>query len=110
MAFVTGLLDLGSALNGRGVVTPGAGLGYTSQIINYDIDDDGIGRNTADLIFGPVLGSGDAPWGTLSVFGLSDLGGTAVWSGPLTVPATPLPGQLIFIPVGQLQLITSGST
>jgi hypothetical protein len=109
MAFITGLLNLGTAVSGTAVVTPGAGLGYEAQVVNYEIGDDGIGLNDADLIFGPVLGSGQAPWGTLSVFSLYDLDGHPVWPGTLTAPVTPKPGQLIYIPIGKLQLVPGGS-
>jgi hypothetical protein len=104
MAFITGLLHLGTAVSGSAVVTPGDGLGYAPQIVDYDIPAGGVALNTADLIFGPVLGTGGAPWGTLSVFGLYDLDGHPVWPGTLTVPVTPVPGQLLFIPIGKLSL------
>jgi hypothetical protein len=104
MAFITGLLHLGIAVNGSAIVTPGDGLGYAPQIVDYDIPDGGVALNTADLIFGPVLGFGPTPWGTLSVFGLYDLDGHPVWPGRLNIPVTPVPGQLIFLPIGKLQL------
>lgn len=105
MAFVNGLLALGTALSGAAVVEPPSGTGYVRQPISYDLVSGGIAVNSVNAVFGPSLGaSGSFPWGTLSVFGVMDPDGNPVWAGTLSVPVTPQAGSLVYVPEGSTQL------
>jgi hypothetical protein len=101
MALLNGLLNLGSALSGLAVITPGSGAGYTALPISYDTASGGLLLSSVNCVFGPASG-----WGTLSVFNVTDLAGNPVWAGTLSAPITPQNGSLVIIPVGNLQLIT----
>lgn len=100
MAFVNGLLNLGTALSGTMVVTPSVESGYTALPVSYDVVSGGITLNTVNCVFGPVSGS----WGTLTSFGVTDLQGNPAWAGTLAIPFTPADGQIVIAPVGQIQL------
>ena len=101
MSLVNGLLNLGTALSGSAVVTPGTGVGYSALPISYDLATSGqIALNVINAVFGPVSGS----WGTLSVFGVTDLAGNPVWTGTLAAPFTPVNGQIVAVPVGSMSL------
>lgn len=102
MAFLSGFLTLGTSLvSGSTVVAPASGDGYAPQPISYDLVSGGVAVNSVNAVFGPVLGaSGSFPWGTLSVFGVTDADGNPVWAGTLGVPVTPQGGSLVYVPAG----------
>lgn len=105
MAFINGLVHIGVAASGNVVTTPGAGLGYAPQPISFDISTPGMALNSINAVFGPVTGSGDAPWGNLTTVGIVDLAGNPFRTGTLASGnTTPRPGQLVVIPIGQLSI------
>lgn len=98
---MSGFLDLGTAISGSGIVTPPDGTGYVSQPVSFDPVPGGYSLNGISCIFGPVSGS----WGTLTVFGLSDSDGNLLWPGTLSSPFSPVNGQLVIVPQGNLSLV-----
>jgi hypothetical protein len=101
---MSGYLQLGTAVSGTVVVTPGSGLGYAGQPVSFTAFPGGVQLNSVNCVFGPVSGS----WGTLTCFGVtSDQAGTVPVQAPgtLTSPFTPLNGQLVAVPPGNVQLV-----
>ena len=101
MATLSGYLDLGTAVSGAAVIPPGAGTGYVAQPISFSVFTGGVTLNNVSALFGPVLGS----WGTLTVFGVSDSQRNPVWAGTLSTPFTPVNGQIVAVPAGNIQLV-----
>ena len=99
---LNGYLQLGTAISGTAVVTPPSGTNYTAQPINYDVVVGGVLLSSINCVFGPVSGS----WGTLVAFGITDVSGNALLPpGTLQQPFTPVNGQLVVVPPGNLSLI-----
>jgi hypothetical protein len=99
---INGFLNLGTGLSGTTVLTPPSGAGYAPQAINFDTIFGGIVLNEVSCSFGPVT----APWGTLTVFGVTDVSGNAmVPPGTLQSPYTPAVGQIVTVPQGNIALV-----
>ena len=98
---LNGFLDLGTALSGTAVVTPPSGTNYAPQPVSFTVVPGGGQLNDTNCVFGPVSGS----WGTLTVFGVTDGSGTALATpGTLLAPFTPVNGQLVAVPPGNISL------
>lgn len=99
---VAGFLDLGTAISGTTVVVPPSGTNYAPQPIDFDSFQGGVQLSNVNCVFGPVSGS----WGTLTVFGVTDGSGNAIVPpGTLQSPFTPLNGQLVCVPPGDISLV-----
>lgn len=99
---IQGYLNLGVALSGSVVVTPPSNSGYAPQAISFDTFVGGVTLNGVSCVFGPVT----APWGTLTVFGITDVSGNPMFpAGTLQAPFTPLVGQIVTVPQGNITLV-----
>lgn len=100
----SGYLQLGTAISGGVVVTPPSGTNYVGQPVTFDVIVGGIQISNTNCVFGPVSGV----WGTLSVFGVTEdqAGITPVLApGTLQSPFTPVNGQLVIVPPGNITLV-----
>lgn len=104
MAFVSGFLNIGTALVSGAVVPPPTGTNYNAVPILFNAVSGGITYNAAAATFGPVSGAAGAPWGTLTVFDITDLSGNVAWNGTLVSPLTPPSGVLVQAPIGTIAL------
>lgn len=107
MGFINGLLNIGTALSGIAVATPPAGTNYAAQPVTYEMVSGGIALNTVSCVFGPPTGATATPWGTISVWGITDPYGNSVWAGTMTTPFSPQSGELVVVPAGSMNLITA---
>ena len=102
MSATTGYLQLGTGISGTTVVTPPSGTNYYGQPIAFSAIPGGIQISSQNCVFGPVSGS----WGTLTSFGVTDASGNAVVApGTLQQPFTPVNGQLVVVPPGNISLV-----
>ncbi len=101
---ISGYLDLGTAIVSGAIVTPPAGTNYAAQPVTFDEVAGGITLSGVSCTFGPVSGS----WGTLTCFMVSDQNGNPYWPGTLAAPFTPVNGQLINVPQGNISLVVGG--
>ena len=99
---LTGYVVLGTGVSGGAVVQPPSGAGYAPQFVNYNLFTGGVSLNGISCIFGPVLAPG---WGTLTAFGVTDMDGNPITTGTLQAPFTPLIGQLVTVPQGNLSIV-----
>ena len=100
----SGYLQLGTAISGTVVVTPPSGTNYAGQPVTFDTFVGGIQLTSINCVFGPVSGA----WGTLTCFGVTeDQAGTeaVVAPGTLQAPFTPVNGQLVVVPPGDMSLV-----
>jgi hypothetical protein len=98
---ISGFLNLGTALSGTVIVPPPSGAGYAPQPISFNSAAGGVTLNGVSCVFGPVT----APWGTLTSFNVTDTEGNPYWAGTLAVPLTPVTGQLVVVPQGNITLV-----
>ena len=99
---LNGYLNLGTALSGSTVVTPPSGTNYAAQPVSFTSAPGGGQINNVLCTFGPVSGS----WGTLTVFGVTDGSGNPLTPpGTLQQPFTPLNGQLVVVPPGDVSVV-----
>jgi hypothetical protein len=99
---ISGYLTLGTALSGSTVITPPTGTNYAPQVVNFTTMAGGISLLGTSAVFGPVVGS----WGTLTVFGVTDeLGNPVIAPGTLQSPFTPVNGQLVYVPMGDISIV-----
>jgi hypothetical protein len=102
---INGFLNLGVGLSGSVVLPPPSGAGYSPQYVSFDDAPGGVTLNGVSCIFGPVT----APWGTLTSFGVTDSLGNPVFAGTLQFPFTPLIGQLVTVPAGNISLVVGSN-
>jgi hypothetical protein len=100
MSGIAGYLNLGTGLSGSVVVPPPSGAGYAPQPVNFSSALGGVMLNGISCTFGPVT----APWGTLTAFNVTDSSGNPYFAGTLQAPFTPLVGQLVTVPQGNISL------
>jgi hypothetical protein len=101
-ASINGYLTLGTGVSGGLVVPPPANAGYSPQPVSFTTFTGGVTLNGVTCVFGPVT----APWGTLTTFGVVDLNGNPVQPpGTLQSPFTPLVGQLVTVPQGNISIV-----
>jgi hypothetical protein len=99
-ASINGYLNLGTALSGSVVTPPPSGAGYAPQYVNFTGAVGGVTLNGISCTFGPLT----APWGTLTAFNVTDASGNPYFAGTLQAPFTPLVGQLVVVPQGNISL------
>ena len=105
MAFVSGYLDVGTAIVSGALVPPPSGYGYAAQPILFNSVSGGIILSSNGATFGPVgSGGGPNPWGTLTVFQVSDTAHTPAWLGTLITPITPVSGAVVQAPIGDIAI------
>lgn len=98
---IDGFINLGNAVTGLTVATPSVDDGYVPQPISFEDAEKGVTLNSLAAIFGPVQGN----WGSLTCFNITDSAGGPLWAGTLRTTITPVSGQLIVIPQGNIALI-----
>lgn len=98
---IQGYLNLGTSLSGQVAITPPASAGYAAQPVSFDTVAGGVTLNGVLCVFGPVSSS----WGTLSVFNVTDASGNSYFAGTLNSPFTPVNGQLVVVPQGEISLV-----
>jgi len=98
-ASINGFLNLGTGVSGLAVLTPPSGAGYAPQPVSFSEFFGGVTLNDVSCLFGPLT----APWGTLTVFGVTDASGNAVVPpGTLQSPWAPAVGEVVSIPQGYI--------
>jgi hypothetical protein len=101
MSTLSGFLNLGVGLSGSTVIVPPSGTNYSAQPVLFDSAASGVMLLGVSCVFGPVSGS----WGTLTVAGVTDEFGNSVFAGTLAAPFTPVNGQLVVVPQGNIALV-----
>lgn len=104
MPFVSGYLNLGTSIVSGAAVVPPSGTGYAPQPILFQTVGGGIILNSNATAFGPVSGAALNPWGTLSVFSITDVSGNTAWTGTLLSPVTPVSGAIVNGPIGSVAI------
>lgn len=97
---IAGFLNLGTALSGSVIVPPPSSAGYAPQYVSFDEAVGGMTLNGISCTFGPVT----APWGTLTAFNVTDSSGNPYFAGTLQSPFTPIVGQIVTVPQGNISL------
>lgn len=100
MSGINGYLNLGTALSGSVITPPPSGAGYAPQAINFNGVPGGVTLNGISCTFGPLT----AAWGTLTCFNVTDASGNPYFAGTLQAPFTPMIGQLVIVPQGNIAL------
>lgn len=101
MSSLSGFLNLGVGLSGSTVLVPPSGTNYFAQPVLFDSAASGVMLMGVSCVFGPVSGA----WGTLTVAGVTDEFGNPIYAGTLAAPFTPVNGQLVVVPQGNIALV-----